>query len=87
MTISERLHNAASRILAGDESVAAAQDLESVLLDEYLDDERTSALLEGLALYAPGSGAPYVKAPELRDLIAAALEQLGRANDGDHPCG
>lgn len=68
----------------GDESSTAAQELEAVLLDEYLDDERTSSLLGGLALYAPGSGPPYVDAPELRRLIAEALEAL--ALEGDPPC-
>jgi hypothetical protein len=60
----------------GDESAMAAQELEAILLDEYLDDERTSSLQEGLALYAPASGPPYVDAPELRRLIAEALEAL-----------
>ncbi|MFV0460784.1 MAG: hypothetical protein ACK5MT_18670 [Actinomycetales bacterium] len=81
MTVSVRLLAAASRVMDGDESSMAAQELEAVLLDEYLDDERTSSLQEGLALYAPGSGPPYVDAPELRGLIAEALEVLTMEDD------
>ncbi len=87
MTVSERLRSAASTILAGDESVRAAQNLEAVVLDEYLDDDRMSALLEGLALYAPGSGSPYVDAPELRRLIQEALVALASPRDPQSPCG
>ena len=52
----ERFEVAAERILAGDESVQAAQQLEGVLLDDYRGDERFDDLLEALALYAPGEG-------------------------------
>lgn len=61
MTVSERFHQAATRILAGDESIAAANELEGVLIDEYLGDERTEDLIEGLALYSPGSGREPLK--------------------------
>ena len=77
MRVTRRLSAAAARILAGDESVAAAQELEAVLLDEYPDDDDAESLLEVLALYAPGRGVPYVDAPELRTLVAAALRHLG----------
>ena len=87
MTVSERLRSAASTVLAGDESVLAAQNLEAVLLDEYLDDDRTSALLEGLAHYAPGSGSPYVDPPELRRLVQEALVALASSEGEQSPCG
>lgn len=87
MTVSERLRSAATTILAGDESVAAAQNLEAVLLDEYLDEERAASLLEGLALYAPGSGSPYVDAPELRRLIEETMALLVSRAGGQPPCG
>jgi hypothetical protein len=76
MTVSERLQKAASRVLGGDESVAAAQDLELVLLDEYLGDEQATDLQEGLALYRPGSGLPYFDAPELRRVLTETLAEL-----------
>lgn len=79
--VSARLAAAASRVMEGDESALAAAELEGVLLDEYLDDERTESLLEGLALYSPGSGLPYVDAPELRRLISETLEELGLEGD------
>jgi hypothetical protein len=82
MTISDRLQTAAYRILQGDVSVAAAQDLESVLLDEHLDDDRAVGLLEGLALYSPGSGSPHVDAAELRKLIEFTLREFALA-DGE----
>jgi hypothetical protein len=50
----ERFEVAAQRILAGDESVQAARQLEGVLLDDYPGEERFDDLLEALALYAPG---------------------------------
>ncbi len=81
MTVSVRLLAAVSRVMDGDESAMAAQELEAVLLDEYLGDERTSSLQEGLALYAPGSGPPYVDAPELRQLIAEAFQALALEAD------
>lgn len=87
MRVSERLQRASMRVLDGDESVAAAQELEAVLLDEYLGDDNTSALLEGLALYAPGSGAPYLEAPELRGLVSQTLEVVASQMEADDPCG
>lgn len=77
MTISTRVREAAARVLAGDESAQAANWLESTILDDHLGDERFDDLLEGLALYAPGQGLPYVGAAELRTLIEASLESAG----------
>ncbi len=45
MRVSERFHEAAAKILAGDDSIVAAQALEGVLLDEYFDDARSDELL------------------------------------------
>jgi hypothetical protein len=89
MTVSERLRAAALKVLAGDESRVAAQELESVILDEYddLEDDRVSGLVDGLALYAPGAGSPYVDAPELRKLIAASLLALDAPSSGENPSG
>jgi hypothetical protein len=76
MTVSQRLRRAAKKILSDDDSIIAAGELEGVLIDEYLGDERTAPLLEGLTLYAPGKGSPYVGSLELRQLIADTLEEL-----------
>ena len=76
MTVSDRLRDAASVVSGGDQSMVAAHELESVLLDEYLGDDRVSALVEALALYSPGSGSPYVDALELRKLIESTLLEL-----------
>ncbi|MGF6834151.1 hypothetical protein QF015_002333 [Paenarthrobacter sp. TE4293] len=45
MSVSERLQQAADRLLCGDESMRAAQVLEEVLIEEYLGDGRTEELL------------------------------------------
>lgn len=76
MRVSERFHEAAAKILAGDDSIVAAQALEGVLLDEYFDDARADELLYTLSLYSPGTGAPYSDAEELRKVIIATLAQL-----------
>lgn len=74
----EGLEAAAQRVLAGDESVQAAKELEGVLLDDYPDDDRLDDLLEALTLYAPGQPAPYVGVQQLRTAIMAALDALRR---------
>jgi hypothetical protein len=78
--VDERFEVAAQRILAGDESVRAAQQLEGVLLDDYPGDERFDDLLEALAFYAPGEGAPYVDAHGLQAAIKGALATLARGS-------
>ena len=72
----ERFEAAAQRVLAGDESVASANALERVVLDDYPDDERLEDLHEALALYSPGQGSPYVSAGSLRGLVLDALARL-----------
>ncbi len=76
MSVSERLQQAAERLLWGDESMRAAQALEGVLIEEYLGDDRTEALLCVLSLYSPGSGVPYAKASDVRTLVLSTLESL-----------
>jgi len=63
-------------VLAGDESVQAAQALEGVLLDEYPGDDRFDDLIEALALYAPSQSAPYVGPEKLRRAIREGLATL-----------
>ena len=80
MSISDHLRTVAAKVLAGDESVIAAQQLEGVIIEEYLHDEQTDELLFALSMYSPGSGQPYVDAPELRKLIAATLSDMSRGD-------
>jgi len=72
----ERFLKAAERVLEGDESRAAASDLEAAIVDEYLGDDRFSDLLEALALYALGSGMPYYNASDLRAVIRNLAREL-----------
>lgn len=83
MTVSARVRDAAERVLSGDDSVQAANWLESAILDDHLGDEHFDDLLEGLALYAPGQGFPYLGAAELRTLIRKSL----KSTDADQPSG
>ncbi|MET4622808.1 hypothetical protein ABIE18_004287 [Arthrobacter sp. 2762] len=80
MSISDRLRAAAAKVLAGDDSMIAAQQLEGVIIEEYLEDKQTDELLYALSMYSPGSGEPYVDAPELRKLIAATLNEMSRGD-------
>ncbi len=72
----ERFLRAAERVLNGDESRAAASDLEAAIVDEYLGDDRFSEALEALALYAPGSGMPYYDASDLRAAVRNLVREL-----------
>ena len=79
MSLSPRVIEAADRLFGGDESIGAAQQLEAALLDGYAGDDRVTDLLEALALYSPGSDAPYYDVAELRHVVRATLDEL----DGD----
>ena len=57
----ERFLAAAQRVLDGDDSIRAANELEGVVLDDYPGDERFDELGEVLALYAPGSGSALLR--------------------------
>ena len=72
----KRFEAAAQRVLAGDDSVIAANELERIVLDDYAGDERLEELHEALALYAPGQGSPYTGPDELRRAIRDALAAL-----------
>lgn len=72
----ERFKEAAERVLL-DDSIDAARSLEGVVLHDYPGDERLDDLLEALALYNPGEGAPYVHADGLRSAVRAAWTRLG----------
>lgn len=72
----ERLGAAAQRVLEGDESVLAANELERIVVEDYPGDDRLDDLLEALALYAPGQGFPYTGPAELRRAVRDALATL-----------
>lgn len=72
----EQLEAAVQRVLAGDESVLAASELERIVVEDYLGDDRLDDLLEALALYAPGQGSPYTGPAELRRAVRDALATL-----------
>ncbi len=72
----ERFLAAAQRVLNGDDSIRAANELEGVVLDDYPGDERFDELGEVLALYAPGQGTPYTDVGELHAAIREAPARL-----------
>ena len=71
---SEAVRSAARRILSGDESVRAANILESAILVDTPYDDDIEELLYVLGLYRPGGGREYSGVDELR---VAILEALG----------
>lgn len=73
----ERFLAAAQRVLNGDDSIRAANDLEGVVLDDYPGDERFEELVEVLAVYAPGEGSPYSEAHHVREVIRTTIADLG----------
>lgn len=73
----ERFLEVAHRILDGDDSIDAANELEGVVLNDYPGDDRFDELGEALALYAPGQGLPYSDAETLRLCIRSTIASLG----------
>ena len=67
---------AAQRVLNGDTSTRAANQLEGVVLEEYAADERFEELGEALAMYAPGQGSPYATADELRTIVQQTIAKI-----------
>ena len=72
----ERFVATAQRVLGVDDSIQAANALEAVVLDDYLDDDRFDELGEVLALYAAGQGRPYSDAEELRSVIRQTIASI-----------
>ena len=72
----ERFLAAAQRVLDGDDSIRAANELEGVVLDDYPGDERFDELGEVLALYAPGQGVPYSGSDEVRAVISKTIASI-----------
>lgn len=72
----ERFLAAAQRLLDGDDSIHAANELEGVVLDDYPGDDRFDELGEALALYAPGQGSPYTDAEQVRLVIRQTIARI-----------
>jgi hypothetical protein len=72
----ERFFEAAQRVLKGEDSARAARDLEAVVLDDYVDDERFDELIYTLSIYAPAQQEPFSNADDLRRVIAYTLGRL-----------
>ena len=72
----ERFLAAAQRVLDGDDSIRAANELEGVVLDDYPGDDRFDELGEVLALYAPGLGRPYSESEEVRKIIRKTVASI-----------
>lgn len=83
MIATDKLREAARRILEGDESREAASDLEAAILDHFLDDERLDDLLYSLSMYSPAEGAPYLDAKELREAISVAMARFANRDAGE----
>jgi hypothetical protein len=75
---SEAVQAAARRILAGDESIRAANVLESAILADLPDDDDVDELVYVLGMYRPGGGREYSGVDELRVAILDALGATGR---------
>jgi hypothetical protein len=64
---------AARRILAGDDSINAANVLESAILLDHGDDDDYDELVWALSMYHPRAGHPYFGVEELRAAVLAEL--------------
>ena len=72
----ERFLAAAHRILEGDDSIRAANELEGVVLDDYPGDERFEELIDVLSLYSPGNGPPYSDSAEVRRIVQDTITSI-----------
>ena len=81
IVVSAEFRSAAARILAGDDTKAAANELEGIVIKDYLDEDRADDLLFALAMYAPGEGPEYFEAPELRKVIEQTLKVFADAEE------
>ena len=69
----ERFLEPAQRVLDGDDSAEAANELAGVLRDDFPDDERVDELLGLLARVAPGDEAV---AAEVRHAVRETIARL-----------
>lgn len=67
---------AARRILSGDDSVSAANVLESAILLDHGDDADLDDLVYALASYSPRAGREHFGVDDLRAAIVAGLDVI-----------
>lgn len=72
----ERFLAAAQRVLDGDDSIEAANELKDVTLDEFPGDQRYDELVDVLTRYASDQHDPGTVTEEVRTVIR---ETIGRA--------
>lgn len=72
----ERFLAAAQGVLEGDDSIHAANELESVVLDDYAGDERFEALVYVLSMYSRGNRHPYAGFAEIRRVIQDTMTSI-----------
>lgn len=74
-----RLFELANVFLSGkNRSIGLVNEIEAVLIENFLDTELFEELTEALALYNPGGGSHYVDEDEMAQLLADALGNLPR---------
>jgi hypothetical protein len=71
-----RFLEAAQRILDGDDSAAAANDLKAVVLDDYPDDEQYDDLVDVLTRYAADQHDPGTVTEEVRTVIRETIARV-----------
>jgi|GEM_PF-6254073 len=72
----ERLLTAAQRVLDGDDSNEAANELTRVVRDDYPGDERFDELLDVLARAAPDHGSARAVPEEVRTVVRETLARV-----------
>ena len=72
----DRFLAAAQRVLDGDDSAQAANELKGVVLDTYPGDERVDDLVEVLDRYTPEEGGPDTVAEEVRTVIRETIARV-----------
>ncbi len=80
MAPTPRFDAAASRMLEGDDSLAAARELEAAVREDYAGDDRLNELRTALEGYAPDGTGLYCPAEVLRQQIEAAMVSLARSD-------
>lgn len=69
----ERFLAASQRVLDGDDSIEAANELKDVVLQEFPDDEEYDELVEVLARYAADQDDPGTVTEEVRTVIRETI--------------
>ena len=69
----ERFLEAAQRVLDGDDSMEAANELKDVTLDEFPDDQQYDELVDVLTRYASDQDDPGTVTEEVRTVIRETI--------------